>query len=463
MQREHLADLEPPIPSNLDSAPTDVSDLIHASRLAILEDRSDHERWIRLGMVYQANHRKDLALICYQQAVDLDPTVARSWYYVAILQYLSGEYDMAIEAMRTVNELNPDLALGHWKIGYWLLDRNEIDNAESHFARATQIAPRDPVGWVGLAMARMSQQRDAEAAVILEQLLEWTTLNRPYIHQLLGSVYIRLGRVEEAEHLMFASEGIFVPWPEPWTGEVRQYLRSDQWKGIVPGMMVDQGRHGEAITLLQNILSEDPDNAVLLSDIGNVYRSVGEYGKSIQALKRSIELDAFNFLAHHNLAAVYLLLIDEAPEPESARRLELLVRLHAELSLELNPSHRLAHGLLGRLSEMEGDVVTAIAEYTIVARDPDYGQAWINRLCTLLLQEERWEEAADVLKEITYRYPPEPYHVYQLAVAQLRIGRMKAGMATINRYVTLWPDDDQITKLRQYAQQLSQENSVTPQ
>lgn len=444
----------PPIPSNLDRTDAALVELINQTRSRVIQAPGDSAGWLKLGMIYEANQHNTFARVCYEQATVLDPADVRSWFHKAGIRFKMGDTNDAIDAMRSVTQLQPDFAPGHWKLGFWVLNRNEIDDAESLFTRATQVSPGDATGWFGLAIVRMRQHRNDEAAKILEKLIEWTPINRPHAHQLLGTVYRRLGRIEDAEHALLASEGKFIPWPDPWSTEMVGYYRGERWKSTTPRQMMAQGRLDEAIALLESLLRDEPDNVILLNNIAMVYRSKGELGKSIETLNRVIEQQELVYMAHYNLAVNYLLLIDETSVPGAVEQYVALTRHHAELTLEINPSHRGVHGILGRLAETAGDMDLAVEEYRIGAREPELGQLWLTRLCALLIQVNRLEEAAESLEEISYRFPPQQLHVYQLAVAQHRIGRNREAASTLDRYDSLWPNDDRISEIRRRIQQL---------
>jgi tetratricopeptide (TPR) repeat protein len=78
-------------------------------------------------------------------------------FVLARIQTLRGEYDTAIEELRTALDLNPNLALAHFGLGFALMLSGRQDEAIPKFDTAIRLSPRDPLCWAFFLMRSWTQ------------------------------------------------------------------------------------------------------------------------------------------------------------------------------------------------------------------------------------------------------------------------------------------------------------------
>jgi len=85
-----------------------------------------------------------------------------------------------------------------------------------------------------------------------------------------------------------------------------------------------EGKYDEAITLLQEILQEDPSCSAAHHLLGLIYGFIGEFEKSLEELKKAVEIENDFIQARNDLALTYAMLgmYDEAKQ-EFRKVLEL--------------------------------------------------------------------------------------------------------------------------------------------
>lgn len=117
-----------------------------------------------------------------------------------------------------------------------------------------------------------------------------------------------------------------------WTGAGKEYQRAlelnpnyaiaHQWYGEYLAAI---GRHDEAIAVIQRAIDLDPLSLIIHSTLGrHGYYFARQYDRAIEQLKKTLEMDASFWVAHHFLGWVYAQVerFDEAlAEFEAARRL----------------------------------------------------------------------------------------------------------------------------------------------
>jgi len=337
----------------------EVASLVEQQLSAIAEDRANAERWARLGMACEANGLLQAARDAYAQATTLDPRDARATYRLAVVEARAGRIDDAIARMREAIALNPQYAPAQWRLGLWLLDRNDTDGAERAFARSAEIDPADASGWIGLARVYLQRNQNQEAADLLEKFLAKTPGNR-YALQLLGTAYRRLDRLDEAEFALAVGMSGEPAWADPWTDEVMQFRRG--FAVLLKDATQDflSGHFDGAIAKLEELRRQKPDDLALVSHLGEVYVAAGRPDQGVALLERVVATDPGRFEAYINLASGYLQQND-------------LARAHAAIdrAIALNPTLGRAHETKGLILWRAGDERSALAALSQAVRyDP---------------------------------------------------------------------------------------------
>jgi adenylate cyclase len=107
------------------------------------------------------------ALQFANKAIALDDKEAMAHFALGRVQSLRGEYDAAIEELRTAIDLNPSLAFAHSGLGLTLVFSGQPEEAVVECDTAIRLSPRDPFIWAfyqNRAWARFSL-RDYEGVV----------------------------------------------------------------------------------------------------------------------------------------------------------------------------------------------------------------------------------------------------------------------------------------------------------
>ncbi len=136
--------------------------------------------------------------------------------------------------------------------------------------------------------------------------------------------------------------------------------------------LLQRGKHPEAVEMLKELQTANPDNAAVALNLGAAHYHLGQHTQAIEQFQRGVELEPENARAWLNLAAAYNALghIDRAEEalgrlgeinsdhPDRHYNLAILylkrrktLKAMAELELELavSPGHALAGQLLQQL------------------------------------------------------------------------------------------------------------------
>jgi tetratricopeptide (TPR) repeat protein len=325
----------------------------------LAQDPRDAQRWGRFGMVCEANGLVAAARDAYTAATSIDGEDAKWWYRLAFVEARTGRIDEAIQDVRRAIEINPSYTPAHQRLGLWLLDRNDTDEAEREFTSASELDSRDISSAVGLARVHLQREQPQRAVDVLERALA-NTPGDHYAMQLLGTAYGRLGRVEEARYALAVGVTGEPAWPDPWTDEMLQFRRGfavrlkDATQYFVAGQMTP------AIALLEQLRQERPDDIALLVHLGEAYVVAGRTGEGIAILERAVTKDPQRFEAYVNLATGYL---NQNDLPRALASVDK--------AIAINPALGRAYQIKGLILWRRGDEAPALDSMrTAVRSDP---------------------------------------------------------------------------------------------
>jgi TolB-like protein/class 3 adenylate cyclase len=115
------------------------------------------------------------ALQFANRAIALDDKEALAHHALGRIQTTRGEFELAIETLRTAINLNPSLALAHYALGNALLQDEQLGEAVIEYDTAIRLSPRDPLIFTFYQFRAVAQLllgdyeasvRDAQRAVL---------------------------------------------------------------------------------------------------------------------------------------------------------------------------------------------------------------------------------------------------------------------------------------------------------
>ncbi|MHC4948771.1 MAG: tetratricopeptide repeat protein, partial [Planctomycetota bacterium] len=290
-------------------------------------DRSDAEAHGELGLVYEANSLWHEAQACFANAAALADDDFLWRYHEAIGMRQTGAVEAALVRMEELAGDRPDFAPLQHRIGLALLEAGRVDDAESRFRRAADLAPGAPEPMVGLADVHVRRQRYEDAAALLERVLAVDDSYRT-AHYLLGLAYRGLGRRQDAAAAM--GRGVnAVPrfMPDPLTARTGEHTVNLAHLLGQAARYIEAGHPGEAAVILERAIVDRPDDINIMNNLASAYMDLGRLGEAHAMLSRAFEIDPGAFPTSINLSACSL----------AMRRVEEANR-HADRAVDLAPT-----------------------------------------------------------------------------------------------------------------------------
>jgi len=212
----------------------------------------------------------------------------------AVLDYLKRRFPASARrlAERAV-AADPREALYQTAMGMVLEAEGQAAGAEKAYLDALYL---DPTAFEPMSRLYLMYQttKDPEKIARLERLLEASLQKKKdsaMHHDWLGQVYLRLGRLDQAELAFQAAIGL-----APRDPEYRISLGS---------LRVRQGKLDEARKVYEEALSLRPDQPLALFNLGATYAMQGQIDKALEEFHKAERAGAPNHALYNSLAQAY--------------------------------------------------------------------------------------------------------------------------------------------------------------
>jgi tetratricopeptide (TPR) repeat protein len=406
----------------------EVADAARQALDYLSEDPHDGSRWGRFGMTCEANGIVGAARDAYAAATSLERSNPKWWYRLAYVEARLGRSDDAIRDIGRAIELSPGYAPAHWRLGQWLLDRNETAGAERAFARAGELDPNGVPASAGLARLYLQRHEEAQAIGVLERTLVKNPGDR-YALQLLGTAYRRVGRVEEAEFALAVGEGGEPAWVDPWTDEMLHFRRGFAVRLKDATAYFLAGQTAPAIALLEQLRQEKPDDIALLSHLGEVYVVAERVDEGVRMLEQVVARDPQRFEAWVNLASGHM-------KKDDLQR----ARTAIDRALAINPELGRAYETKGLIQWRAGDEGGALEAFRTAVR---YDPRDVRALVFIGMVETNRARPANAIEAFARATRQDPTRVdawLGVANAAMTLGALDRAAAALQHAAQLNPD-----------------------
>jgi tetratricopeptide (TPR) repeat protein len=423
-----------------------VRESINATILRLRSEMSSAAAWIRLATVYDANGQESLAGLAYDQALKLDDTPAKWWYWLALNQEVRREDEDALHSLEEALNRDPSYVPGLRQRGLWMLQAGRFDEARDAMEDAVRRAPGDISNSVALARVQIEL---GEVQAAADRLTEVVTRAHDYAYArlLLGTALRRLGRHEEAEVQLNLAEGAVPSYQDPWRDELLQFRSG--YHGVIDNTdhLVAAGRTQEALSKLQALRPLYPDDVVLLNKLSETLVRAGRAPEAKRLLLQAVEIEPEHVLTHLKLSNIYF--AEGNPSQALAE---------AQLAARLSPQYGTAHRQVGRLLTHQQDYAGAIDAFLLAMKygrqEPDIALS----LGSLFAQTQRWPEAYETFTDLVLRTPQSADAWYWLALAAGETADFPTAANAFTRAREIEPGHRRAQPISQRLQQIYQEH-----
>jgi tetratricopeptide (TPR) repeat protein len=419
---------EVPRLSALGAIAPEVADAAREALNNLNENPRDGSRWGRFGMTCEANGIVGAARDAYAAATSFDASNPKWWYRRAYVEARLGRSDEAIRDIGRAIELDPSYAPAHWRLGLWLLDRNDTQAAEREFVRAGELDPDGVAPAAGRARVYLQRRQESQALDLLERALAKNPGDR-YALQLLGTAYRRVGRVDEADFALAVGEGGEPAWVDPWTDEMLQFRRGFAVRLKDATAYFAAGQTRPAIALLEQLRQERPDDVALLSHLGELYVVAERADEGVRILEQVVARDPQRFEAWVNLASGYL------KQNDLGR-----ARASIDRAIAISPELGRAYETKGLIQWRAGDERGALETFRTAVR---YDPRDVRALVYMGMVETNLARPADAMEAFARATRLDPTQAdawIGVANAAMSLGALDRATAALQHAARLNPD-----------------------
>lgn len=372
-----------PAPASLDALSPVLADRVRAALGELRAAPQDPERWLALGMTYEANDLAELALACYEHVTRSDSApkllLAKAWSRRAQAHEALGEVEPALEEIQRSIDLVGDYAPSWWRLGNYRFDWGEFDAAAAAFRRATELDPAHSGGFLGLARVALQQDRPEDAIAILNDLLARKPKDSD-ARRLLRTALTQAGRPEEAIGIGASWKRKSSPGRDPWLREFRAYKEKPRMEQALADLQ--GGNAASAVEVLEGLAEERPDDLNVLSFLAWGRHLLGNASGAAEAIAQGLEVDP---------DSVLILRVQARIQESNGEREEALVTLEHLLSVD--PQDTQALRKAGKLFAESGRLAQAYDHWSrLLALDGSDAEVW-HLAADALVELDRFDEA----------------------------------------------------------------------
>jgi tetratricopeptide (TPR) repeat protein len=234
------------------------------------------------------------AITAMQKAIQFDPGRQDSYINLALLQMNAEQYDAAETSFKKAIDVNPKSGTAYMALGTFYQSRGRFPEAEQQFQRAIAAAPADPETRGAMARLYMAENKPDQAEAFLKKAKNDFPENSVG-YRLLGDFYFANGDLDKAvaeyaaiyqQHpkdiqlkknyiqLLILKERL--PEARRLNDEILKATPDDQDAQIYKAQIeIHAGRASDAVNTLQNVIKNDPDNAIAHYQLGLAFAQLG--------------------------------------------------------------------------------------------------------------------------------------------------------------------------------------------
>lgn len=314
------------------------NDLFHESPPPItVSDQFTATDYSDRGATYARLEMHDNALKDYEQAISLDPSLARPYFNRARTYSTLRRNDEALANYLRAVELNPDYTTAHNNLGIVYERLGRHDEAMESYGNAIRIDPTFATTYINRGTLHSNLSRHEEALADYDRAVE----------------------LNPADPLAYINRARLYNQMEFYDKSLEEYDRAvalfptDAQCYLERGALYEQlGRHGEAIADYTRVLDVAPTYVDAYYRRGGLYLTENKYFEALADYNKAIELDPGNakLFTHRGVAYEKLLRFDAALADHTR-------------SLQLDPSYGVAYYNRGVIHILLENFAAAVADF----------------------------------------------------------------------------------------------------
>jgi Flp pilus assembly protein TadD len=301
--------------------------IIVDKRREVLENLGRGDAWGRFGMVLHAHEVGEDARHAYRVAHELAPYDFRWAYLLAEVLHEQGLDQVDLEAVesayRTAEELDPEYAPLHVRLGEVRTQRGDYAGARDAYSHALELDPTIITARCGLARSLLTLGESERALDVIRTAAQ----ERPddwEVQMILARAWGKMGDREKARAAADRARTLpqAIEFRDPVAATVMNYAVSATACFKRAEALYNDGNYPDALLNLRVVAEVRPDHGAVQERIGWCQLRLDRPEAAAASFRRALSLDDSLRQAHAGLAMA----LEQLGETEEARRHQLLAQ-----------------------------------------------------------------------------------------------------------------------------------------
>ncbi|MBU4208906.1 MAG: tetratricopeptide repeat protein [Proteobacteria bacterium] len=365
----------------------------------------DIDSLIMYGRIKQSLKQIDDAKEAYENVIAFDPSQKEIYLVLGDIYMAEGKLGKALKIYKQLVNKYPEFYAGHFFIGKIYAEQDKIVDAEIEFNKALDLEPGLEEARFELIKLYKSLGEDQKVINIYKEILRRNSNNIRAALEL-GLLYYKDGMIKDSDKLLedlaaksLSDSEVIRKVAELYLDEKKyddaviilegmlknssyssdlhyaagiaydgikdKEMTTTHLKQVKPGskfyqnaairislLYRDEGKIGEAINFLENVIENIPDKPEPMLYLGSFYEEKEEFNKAEKVFKKALIIDPKNIELHFRLGVVYDKLDKKEAaiesmktvinlDPHNANALNYVGYIYAELGINLDEAERL--------------------------------------------------------------------------------------------------------------------------
>lgn len=249
-----------------------------------------------LGLLKSGTGNYQESLVHFEEAIDIDPSYTAAYREMAGVFNQTGETDRALETYREVIRLKPDYTEGYKDLGVFHLSNGNFEEAVLNFQKVVGITPSNSKAFSNLGIAYYYRGENEKAKAMYERSLELES--SPLTANNLAGLYFADQMYQEAADMYQIVLEDFPDRYEIWGN----LAAANDFSGDAEGA---RQAYSKAIEKAEEQLSVNPNDAVILADIGAYYSDLNQPENARKFIENALEINDQNLFVRIRAVSVY--------------------------------------------------------------------------------------------------------------------------------------------------------------
>lgn len=278
------------------------------------------EEYLDLGNTLSAQNKPELAIICYQRTILLNPSCCEAYYKLADAATKLQQWDEAIANYRQAIKILPEISELYYKLGNALQAKGLLDEAVTAYRESIDLNPNSFWYYYNLGNVLFKLEKWQEALIAYRTSVEIDPDSSSCYYSIgescaqlekwseAATAYQRATQLDQNSFVAFHKWGDALFKLEKWSEAVAAYtaalaLNSELfWSQYNLALtLVQMQNFSDAVVAYQRAIALNPEFSWTYHNLGEVLLKTQQWKAAATAYQRAIQLNPNIAWSHYNL------------------------------------------------------------------------------------------------------------------------------------------------------------------